>query len=455
MKYLLILSLVFLSSCEKFLKVDSPSGQLGSEDIFRTDITATSAMLSVYAQLESGGTAFLCASVAGVSSDEMLNHRTDADWTAVASNNLTPDNLLPSLLWTRFYQAIYRCNSILNGVNHSSTITASTKTILRGEALFMRAWCHFYLTSFFGRIPYIVDTDPFSNIKMGQLSEQESLAKMEEDLLEARGLLVNDYMTAQNRPGGERIRPNRSAAEALLARVYLYQGKWAAAVTTATNVIARQNQYTLVSDLSKTFLRTSQEAIWQMQPVTPTYNTNDGALLNNAIATPLYLTLTQRHFESFEPGDLRKLNWIRQTAVSGQSYYWPYKYKVGQGASSITEYSILLRLAELYLIRAEAHAQQNELIEAADDLYAIRGRAGLARIDLPDRATALSSIARERQHELFSETGDRWYDLKRTGEINATLAPLKGANWSPNDALYPIPQTEILRRPGMQQNPGY
>jgi starch-binding outer membrane protein, SusD/RagB family len=455
MKYLLILSIVFLTSCEKFLKVDSPPGRLGSEDIFRTDITATSAMLAVYAQLESGGTAFLCASVAGISSDEMLNHQTAADWTAAASNNLTPDNLISSLVWTRFYQAIYRCNGVLNGMNQSNTITPSTKNILRGEALFMRAWCHFYLTSFFGHIPYITDIDPFSNVKTEQVSEQESFTKMEEDLLEARELLTNDYMTAQNRPGGERIRPNRSAAEALLARVYLYQGKWAAAATTATNVIAKQNQYVLVSDLSRVFLRTSQEAIWQMQPVTPTYNTNDGAQLNNTIATPLYISLTQQHFESFMPGDQRKLNWVRHTVVSGQSYYWPFKYKVGQGASSITEYSILLRLAELYLIRAEARARQNELTEAAEDLNAIRIRAGLAKIDLPDQATALSLIAQERRHELFSETGDRWYDLRRTGQINSTMAPIKGANWSPSDALYPIPQTEILRRPGMQQNPGY
>jgi SusD family. len=82
---------------------------------------------------------------------------------------------------------------------------------------------------------------------------------------------------------------------------------------------------------------------------------------------------------AFEPGDQRKTVWTNSNTVSGVTYPYPYKYKVRLGIAGApkSEYEIILRLAELYLIRAEARTQQNVIPGAQSDLNAIRTRAGL------------------------------------------------------------------------------
>ncbi|MBO9659906.1 MAG: RagB/SusD family nutrient uptake outer membrane protein, partial [Chitinophagaceae bacterium] len=434
----LIVLLFCICSCKKFLHVDSPAGQLGGAELFASDITATSAMLAVYTQLEYESTAFHIASVTGQTSDELLNHRTSADWIAVQANSLTADNSTISRIWNRLYKSIYQCNAVLSGIESSGALSPATRSILRGEALFTRAWCHFYLASLFSHIPYVTSTDPFINTSLSQIAETDAYTHMVTDLEEARNLLKEEYLTAQHIPGGERIRPNRYAAEALLSRIYLYQRNWPAAATAATKVISRTNQYSLVNDLSKVFLKNSTEAIWQWQPTIVGFNTYDGGMLNSSLNTPSYISLTPKLYQDFQLDDARRQQWIRQTTVAGQTYYWPFKYRVGQGASSITEYSIILRLSEQYLIRAEARARGGDLPGSEEDLYMIRSRAGLPRVTLTDLPTALELIARERRLELFTETGDRWLDLRRTGKVNDVLAPIKGANWAATDTLYPI-----------------
>ena len=132
----------------------------------------------------------------------------------------------------------------------------------------------------------------------------------------------------------------------------------------------------------------------------------------------------------------------------------------GQAASggSYTEYYMVLRLAEQYLIRAEAeaHGAGNGLSGAVSDLNIIRYRAGL-----PDYAGAilqspiLSAIAHENQIEFFAEWGHRWLDLKRTGQATTVLSANKGFAVSSNSLLYPIPVSELKTDPNLTQNSGY
>ena len=85
----------------------------------------------------------------------------------------------------------------------------------------------------------------------------------------------------------------------------------------------------------------------------------------------------------------------------------------------------------------------------------LRERAGLSMISSTDRASLLDAIQRERQVELFTEQGHRFFDLKRTGRIDGTLAPIK-PNWQRTDALLPIPESELLLNPNLEpQNEGY
>jgi hypothetical protein len=161
--------------------------------------------------------------------------------------------------------------------------------------------------------------------------------------------------------------------------------------------------------------------------------------------------------------DLRLSNWIGHVTADNITYYYPNKYKISVGPFAVTEYEIVFRLAEQYLIRAEARAQQNKLTgvnSASSDLNMILSRAGLPVTTATSQTGLLNAILLERQKELFTEWGHRWLDLKRAGKIDAVMSvvcPLKGGTWSPYKSLYPILQSEIDKNPGMtgQQNPGY
>lgn len=116
---------------------------------------------------------------------------------------------------------------------------------------------------------------------------------------------------------------------------------------------------------------------------------------------------------------------------------------------------MVFRLAEQYLIRAEARAQQGDATGAKADINAIRNRAGLPDTDADGQASILAAIEHERRIEFFTEWGHRWFDLKRTGRADAVLSPIK-PNWQSTDVLFPIPLQEIENNPNLlPQNAGY
>jgi hypothetical protein len=120
-----------------------------------------------------------------------------------------------------------------------------------------------------------------------------------------------------------------------------------------------------------------------------------------------------------------------------------------------TEYLMVLRLAEQFLIRAEARAHQKNLADAISDLNIIRHRAGLP--DLSSslvQADVLAAVEKEKRIEFFAEFGHRWFDLKRTGRVDAVLAPIKPL-WTSTAAFYPLPFSELQKDPNLTQNPGY
>jgi hypothetical protein len=272
------------------------------------------------------------------------------------------------------------------------------------------------------------------------------------DLLQAQSLLQDDY------PTGTRVRPNKAAATAMLARVYLYTGQWAAAETQASQVIS-DGKYALLKDLNSVFLANSQEAIWQLEPVNVAggRNTWEGFTATpTATSTPLY-RLDSTLVAAFEPGDLRKTDWSSTRTVSGKPVTFPYKYKVRTSTTgAVTEYSMVLRLAEQYLVRAEARAHENKLPDALADLDILRSRAGLPNLSATlDQAGTLLAVEQERRVELFTEWGHRWLDLKRTNRATAVLGAEKPTYWQPADTLYPIPLDAIKTNPSLTQNNGY
>jgi hypothetical protein len=114
----------------------------------------------------------------------------------------------------------------------------------------------------------------------------------------------------------------------------------------------------------------------------------------------------------------------------------------------------MIRLSEMYLIRAEARAQQNNLSGAQDDLNMVRNRAGLANTTASTQAALLAALEHERWVELFTEFSDRWFNLKRMNRATAVLSLIK-PSWKPFQQLYPIPQQDRNANPNLADNPGY
>ncbi len=284
------------------------------------------------------------------------------------------------------------------------------KRQLLGESHFLRALCYFYLVNFFGDVPVVTSTDYKINSTVSREPQAEIYEFITADLNSATELLSTEYLDAnlQRYVGiSERVRPTKWAASALLARVYLYNDDYTKAEEYASIVINHSDFYSL-SSLSNLFLRNSSESIWQLQPASFGRNTEDGFMFiipdtGPSDQNPVYLS--QKLLNSFEFEDQRKIAWLGMTIVGVDSFYFPYKYKVGMSIEPVTEYLMVLRLAEQYLIRAEARIQQGRISDALEDLNIVRQRAGLAAIVSNDHEAVMNFILHERQVE-FLQNGD-------------------------------------------------
>lgn len=452
---LVILPLVFFNSCKKFIDAGIPRTEIASEAVFTTDASATSAIRGVYSlmmanQSFSNGELEIYT---GLLSDELANYSSNFEQQQFFFASLTPiNNVVYAAFWQQPYLYINNVNTILEGLQQSTTLSEATKKQLTGEALFIRAFCHFYLVNLFGDIPYISSTDYQLNAVASRLAVVDVYKKITDDLLQAQQLMTADFSYANN----ERIQANKGAATALLARVYLYTGEWAKAEAQATDLLNNTAMYSLLTDLSKVFLANSNEAIWQLKPVIPGKNTTQGQyfILTDVPQNNMSgVAISNELYNAFETGDDRKAEWTNTFTNSSGSWNYAFKYKVSLN-NTITEYTTVFRLAEQYLIRAEARARQDNIDGAKNDLNVIRNRALLANTTATDKASLLAAIEQERKVELFAEWGHRWLDLKRTGRATAVLQSLK-TNWQATDVLFPLPQTEINVNPKLVQNPGF
>jgi hypothetical protein len=273
---------------------------------------------------------------------------------------------------------------------------------------------------------------------------------IQQDLEAAQEMLPVDFEAGM----GERIRPSRDAATALLARVYLYRKEWEKAEEASTQLVDNTEIYSLPADLSQVFVANSNEAIWQLKPVFPNTGAPQAAIFL-ITATPngisRRVSLRNELMSSFEADDLRRAFWTKTFSNTSGSWDYISKYTT---TNAPAEYSMIFRIAEQYLIRAEARAEQGKFDGARGDINAIRNRAGLDAIAYDTKDELLDAILHERRVELFGEGGHRWLDLKRTGRIDAVMSTIKD-NWQSTDALLPIPHAERLINTNLTQNPGY
>jgi starch-binding outer membrane protein, SusD/RagB family len=439
------------SSCKKFLDIPPPGNLITTENLFLDDQSAVSAINGLYSQMMVSNIFFANAGftvMPALSADELYLSSPNDNFESFQKNAITTMNFYNhAALWKKGFQHIYHANAMLEGLAQSTTVSKEVKDQLAGEAKFVRAFCYFYLINLYGDVPLILSTGYEVNASIPRTGVAVIYQQITSDLLDAKRLMGPDY------PSTGKVRPSRNTAVALLARVYLYQGKWPEAEAESSLIIS-SGTYTL-SSLENVFLPDSPETIWQLLPVLTFLNTADGFTFipYSTTVKPPYV-ITDWLLNAFEANDQRKVAWIKGNTVDGQTYYYPFKYKVRSG-SAITEYNMMFRLAEQYLIRAEARAQQSNISGAQSDLDQVRVRAGLPATSASDKTNLLLAIERENQIEFLAENGHRWFDLKRNGRIDAILGAEKPSSWQSTDALYPIPLAELQANPKLTQNQGY
>jgi hypothetical protein len=453
--YKLILGIVLvvaaISSCKKLIVIPAnPPSSITLKEQFADSATTLSAVAGVYTYNTGNGFAYSDGSLTyctALSADEVSTIRA-SDVQQFYTYTLTQLNTEITNLWGYPYQSIYQVNAVLAGVNNNSGLSASFQKQVVGEMEVVRALYYFNMVNLYSGVPLVTSTAYAQTDRLPRSSANAVYAQINADLADAKKKLTATY------PSAGHIRPNLYTAVALLAKVNLYQGNWQNAYNEADSVI-RLGGYSLEPNLNNVFLDGSVEAIWQL-PALGLYNVfTDAQNFEPQYAgqTPNY-QITPFLLNAFETGDQRLQDWIGST--SNPTIYYPNKYKNVNPTATPVEDQMILRLGELYLIRAEAAAHLNNLTQALADINTIRQRAGLLPnpADAASQTTVLNAVMRERRVELFCEWGNRWFDLKRTGTA-ATVLGSEKTGFSANSELYPIPQTQIQLNNLLIQNPGY
>lgn len=448
-KGLFVLSAVSLftvmQSCESFTEIDPPRNKIVKDDAFANETSANAAVLGVYLQLTSVEFGKgLPTVVLGLSSDEMYKYMDDTSSRQLHTNDLVADHNNIKELWTSMYAVIGQSNAILEGLENNTTIAEGKRQQFMGEAKFLRAYCYFYLTQLWGDVPLITTTNWSQNSKATRTAKAEITAMMIQDLKQAIEFLPETATT--------NIRAKKAAASGLLARVYLYEKNWIEAQRYAELTIANTvGASAMLPDASEVFYPESGETIFQIAPQKFFSSSVESALMY--LFGPEYL-LEDNLVAAFETGDTRKSAWVGQK--DGVNYAAKYTTNPYDTSGS-PQYNVVLRASEQFLIAAEAQAQQSNIGGAVENINVIRRRAGLSEAEEQGlgQADCLMLIEKERRVELFAEWGHRWLDLKRTARAEEVLGAITGKNWKTEDALYPIPASEIKLNPNLKQNKDY
>jgi hypothetical protein len=431
--------LICLSSCD-VLDV-KPYNSIPASEAFKNAADLERGILGAYSSLQSlsyyGRTYGIFADLAA---DNLVHpdNATAVAYAEVDNNAILPENTAVDGIWVSIYDGINVANNVIDKVDDIPGLTEADRNEALAELYFLRALHHFNLVNYFGPVP--VKTTPTAGVASTNVPRDGVNVVYDQIINDL--LFASLYLPAN----GARIRASGLAADALLARVYLYRKDYTNAAAYASKVI-NSGAYTLLPSYISIFAgEETAESIFEVDYT---------ALDRNRIAEynfPLSengrgeVAPAQDLLESYAIGDDRL---AATYAYSGTSPYVIKYDDLATGADNV----IVLRLAEMYLIRAEANAQlQGDMGMIKSDINQVRNRAGIGNVTFSSYADLLLAIEEERRIE-FAFEGHRWFDLVRTGRAVDVLTTVKNLN----QTLFPIPLSEILTNtdPGMYQNPGY
>jgi len=366
---------------------------------------------------------------------------------AGATNEIIED------VWQRLYQAIYRCNIVLDNADNVE-MDAKLRDQYKAEVRFIRALCYFHAVQLWGDVPLVLQADGTDASREHiRNSTTDVYAAIESDLQFTVSNLPATYPTA------ELGRVTSGAAAGLLGKVQLTQQKFSEAANTLQTVI-NSGEYALqptVADVFDPANEWNSEILFAVVFTETNVAEDVGLFFSSGIGDniePAFRAL-------YDDADARK-QMIEMVTPPNTATVVPTKYFAPlSGAGTVGTDFPVLRYADVLLMAAEA---LNEAGYQADGdafmfLNEVRTRAGLPAYtasDLADQASFRDAVLLERNLELPLEL-HRWYDLLRTGRAIDAIAAI-GFTIGQNDLLFPIPNSQVLiynNPSGFPQNPGY
>ncbi len=442
-------SLILMTACENVLDPE-PVDLLTNDLVLNEQADVGNVEIGLYSAFRNITPVTV---IAGDFTADMLSHNgTFSQYRELGTKQISAANSSVDALYSSIYNTIYIANFILERLPDVPGVSATQRNQVTGTAHFLRGYAYFIALYTFGGVPLVLTTDIETNQNIPRASSDEILSQITEDYDEALDL-VPDETTNAGYVGVH-------AVQAALARLNLYLENWSDAAAFATDVI-ESGEYTLEDEFSSVVTEDfPSEAIFEAAySLSDDPGTDSDFGLNNLFvgrreiipSNEIVLALS-----SSESGDRFSSISFDQGNLNGTDNGWSVaKYGTADADNNNV---MVFRLAEMYLIRAEARAQLDKVTgddSAQSDINVLRERADALTVVAVSKSQMLRLIEEERQYELAFE-GHRWYDLVRTGRA-ADVMPAFSENWRDDFELWPIPQSEIQNNPALagNKNPGY
>jgi hypothetical protein len=436
--------LLLASGCQKKLDV-TPKQSVDVQDALSTSSGVLTALNGAYADLGNayffGGDTYLYSDLLA-DAGEIRWNGTYAGLTQIYNKSIPVNNSFVANTWLQGYRVINDVNNVLNALN---VVDAAQRDRVEGEAKFIRGSVYFELVRLFAKawndgnpannpgVPLVLT--PTTGITEASKVKRNSVA-------EVYAQVIKDLSDAEAKlPTANGFYATKYSAAGMLARVYLQKADYSNAANEANTVIS-SGRYSLASSYASAFpysasaqVPNTSEDVFAMQ-VTTTQGSNDLYTFYSPTSRG-DIDIRAAHLALYENGDQRKTFFTN----SGGSVYTS-KY--------LSHYANvqIIRLAEMYLIRAEANFRLGTAVgdTPLNDINRIRNRSGLPSLTAAD--LTLSKILMERKLELAFE-GASLHDIKRTQGSVGTLP------WNSPKLILPIPDREIIANPNLVQNEGY
>ena len=367
-------------------------------------------------------------------------------------------NSLIADIWKNSYSAISRCNVMVDRIQGAG-INADKKIQFESEARFIRAFHYFNLVRLFGKVPLVIH----------EITDEEALKTPREDINNVYEQIITDLNFALQLPGSyddsDLGRVTAKAAEALLAKVYLTNGKYAEAKVSLGNIITN-GKYDLLTDIKDVFdvnNEMNKEILFAVKYSKSLIDGGHGMWLSLSDVTLAHFSSVLK--EAYNANDKRAE--LIQYKKSGSTYL-PVKFYDTQDASTnqVGNDFIILRYSDVLLMYAEVLNELNfntDITSKESGFYylnKVRNRAGLpalSSVEVPSQEEFKKAILRERYLE-FPLEGNRWFDLVRTGTVKETIKSAYDIDVPDFRLIFPIPSAEVekVNNPDiLPQNPEY